>query len=360
MYLVLFVKKIIEAGRYFKNKIFKVLFITVTLNVVFGSIFYIVEKSHQEGLTIIDSIWWAMVTMTTVGYGDFFPKTLTGRFLVAYPCMLIGIGILGYLIGAVAEFIINRESKKRKGLMDINHTEHVIICNCPSVDKVVNLVGELKADSRFKNSKFVVITNQLNEIPESFIEQKIFFLKGDSTREETLLKANILNCAGVFVLAEKPHDIKSDENTFTIGSIIESISREKRTVVKVVVELVSEENYSMMKRANVDGIISLYGITDCLLIQEFLDPGTNEAIKQIVSNKRGSQIYVLKTKLNNITVGMIRKKIIDVDSDVVLIGVKRENEHIINPSNQLELISKDQLILLGKNVSDFEIVENSF
>ena len=58
--------------------------------------------SVEEEPTAWDGIWWAMTTMTTVGYGDIYPQTDAGRVL-AILVMVVGIGFGSVLIGAVAE-----------------------------------------------------------------------------------------------------------------------------------------------------------------------------------------------------------------------------------------------------------------
>lgn len=63
-----------------------------------GAAFASVEKDASTW----DGIWWAMTTMTTVGYGDFFPETDAGR-VIGMGIMLVGIGFLSVLIGAVGE-----------------------------------------------------------------------------------------------------------------------------------------------------------------------------------------------------------------------------------------------------------------
>lgn len=54
-----------------------------------------------EGSALSDGVWWAIVTMTTVGYGDFFPTTLGGRIAAAV-LMLLGIGLLAIITASVA------------------------------------------------------------------------------------------------------------------------------------------------------------------------------------------------------------------------------------------------------------------
>ena len=58
-----------------------------------------VAYSYREGKTWQDSIWWAVVTVTTVGYGDFFPETMAGR-IVGMILMLLGIGLLGFIFNS--------------------------------------------------------------------------------------------------------------------------------------------------------------------------------------------------------------------------------------------------------------------
>jgi voltage-gated potassium channel len=58
--------------------------------------------SVEDGASTWDGVWWAVTTMTTVGYGDVFPETDAGR-TIAIVLMLVGIGFVAILTGAVAE-----------------------------------------------------------------------------------------------------------------------------------------------------------------------------------------------------------------------------------------------------------------
>ena len=58
-----------------------ILFWAVLLNVAFGLLFYLAERNVQD-ISITDALWWSMVTMTTVGYGDFYAQSAVGRFII--------------------------------------------------------------------------------------------------------------------------------------------------------------------------------------------------------------------------------------------------------------------------------------
>ena len=104
------------AGSGNQVSIVKVMALVVILNLLLGVLFYFVERDAQEELTFSDAIWWAMVTMTTVGYGDFYPQTFVGRYFIAYPCFLVGSGLLAFLVGVVADAIFKKISRRRRGL----------------------------------------------------------------------------------------------------------------------------------------------------------------------------------------------------------------------------------------------------
>ncbi len=81
-----------------------------------------VEASHPDAniLNANDAIWWSMVTVTTVGYGDFYPVTLEGR-IIASALMVVGIGLFGTLSGAMASILLsgsNEEQDERLERLD--------------------------------------------------------------------------------------------------------------------------------------------------------------------------------------------------------------------------------------------------
>lgn len=68
-----------------------------------GAAFAAVEKGHHSAeLSAWDGVWWAVTTVTTVGYGDISPKTEAGR-VIAVVVMVVGIGFVAILTAAAAE-----------------------------------------------------------------------------------------------------------------------------------------------------------------------------------------------------------------------------------------------------------------
>lgn len=86
-----------------RHKITVFLFAVLTLVVILGSLMYLIEGDENGFNSIPHSIYWAIVTLTTVGYGDISPQTPLGRFLASI------VMIMGYAILAVPTGIVSVE-----------------------------------------------------------------------------------------------------------------------------------------------------------------------------------------------------------------------------------------------------------
>jgi voltage-gated potassium channel len=80
---------------------------------IFGSISILqVEIVPESNIkTASDAIWWAFVTITTVGYGDKFPVTNEGRIIAAF-LMITGVALFGTFTGFIAAWFMGDKAKK--------------------------------------------------------------------------------------------------------------------------------------------------------------------------------------------------------------------------------------------------------
>ncbi|MBV9175788.1 MAG: ion transporter [Nitrososphaeraceae archaeon] len=85
----------------------------VLIIIVGGTGVYLVEHGHQgANITRLgDAFWWAVVTITTVGYGDYYPVTLVGR-LIAIFVMFSGIGIVVSILGSLSQRRLDRAESR--------------------------------------------------------------------------------------------------------------------------------------------------------------------------------------------------------------------------------------------------------
>lgn len=354
MWLVILKRYFKQTNNSLAGRITRTLIGALVLNLLFGIGFYLAESSVQESLSLVDSVWWAMVTMTTVGYGDYYPQTFIGRFFIAYPCFLLGIGLIGFLLGSLAESFINITAKRRKGQLHIRMQDHIIICHCPSVNKVLNMIEELRATPESAKSGIIVIDDRLEEIPEEFLKRDIRFVSGDPTDEEVLHRAAVRQATGAIILAKTPGSAESDNSSFTIGTIIEMLEEETGRPIKTIVEVVSPRNRKMFERSAVDGLIVVEGVSDKMMVQEFFHPGIHKTFGQLLTNTHGSQFYNCDTTLIGHTFVDLQMAALNYREDLQIVGLNRAGLPMLNPSKQIKIESNDQLLILAKSKAEFE------
>jgi voltage-gated potassium channel len=104
---------------------------------------YLAEHKHQGAniTTLGDAFWWAIVTITTVGYGEYFPLTLAGR-LIALAVMFSGIGVVVAIVGIISQRRIQGLESRLKLMTEArpklfgDETKTAIIDKIGGIDKL--------------------------------------------------------------------------------------------------------------------------------------------------------------------------------------------------------------------------------
>ncbi len=144
-----------------KNRLLYVVFLSVITVTAGAFTMYVVEHNVPDSriTTLEDAFWWAVVTVTTVGYGDVYPITVEGR-IIASIIMVIGIAILGILISTIgAQFL---ESKLRNQRRREENNIKVLIkdkidrlegLQSEEIVTLLNLISNLHGELKNSNSR---------------------------------------------------------------------------------------------------------------------------------------------------------------------------------------------------------------
>jgi len=103
-----------RAGSAFRGRVATYVATTTALLIFVASLAILDTERHAPGALITtfgDALWWAFVTITTVGYGDLYPITATGR-LIAAGVMLGGIALIGVVTATLASWIVENVAKR--------------------------------------------------------------------------------------------------------------------------------------------------------------------------------------------------------------------------------------------------------
>ena len=113
-----------KALRQSRAKIAVFITFVIVLCIILGSVMYLIENDKESGFTSIPrSVYWAIVTLTTVGYGDIAPITALGQFIASL------IMILGYGIIAIPTGIISSEMTRTDKKLIPNNTQNCVNCS---------------------------------------------------------------------------------------------------------------------------------------------------------------------------------------------------------------------------------------
>ncbi|MDC3379049.1 potassium channel family protein [Planctomycetota bacterium] len=325
------------------------LILTVVLLIVLGTIgFYFTE--HDAALADVDgtveklrmSAWWTVVTMTTVGYGDFYPSTWAGQWLVAVPIMVLGIGVLGYAIGVVTSVVIDFHSKEARGMVPYTGQGHLVICNCPSAEVVEEVMREIRADEHWKGHDLVLVTDAFEELPERLSGTGVSFVSGNPGREATLEKANITKAERVMILGQDPSDVDCDAVTLGVLVTVRALAPE----VYVVAECISEENHKLLRNAGVSEVVAAGSLRAEMLVQGLLDPGVSGLLQELLSNTTGNQFYLTPLQQFSGSYGELDEQ--SRSKGYLLMGYTKDGERHLLPAADSRLDKACSAILVGK------------
>lgn len=123
---------LITAMKQSRRKIMVFLFTVITIVIVFGSLMYLIEGAENGFNSIPESIYWAIVTLTTVGYGDISPHTGLGK-LMASAVMICGYAIIAVPTGIYTAELsqvlrIKRDARACAGCGRTGHEESSDYC----------------------------------------------------------------------------------------------------------------------------------------------------------------------------------------------------------------------------------------
>lgn len=178
-------------------------------------------------LTLANSFYFTVVTLFTVGYGDFVPFTLLGRLWVIF-IIVFGAYLISRKIGQVVD-VVSDLRRGRGSFVKAEGTEHCVICGNVKWEYLKCFVEEFYQDEQNFDKKLVVMCDRPNwteDIWSKFFfknpqfREHVVYLEGSCVAREDLVRAQVETALAVFVLCNQHNPDAYGEDSETLKRIL--------------------------------------------------------------------------------------------------------------------------------------------
>lgn len=278
-------RKIFDIVRTFQRERVFALVSFVAILVFLGGLGYLLTEALEERHLLQhfgEGLWWALVTITTVGYGDITPKTTAGR-LVGAALMVGGLVSFSLVTATVASIFIERKFRREKGLETIKASNHILILGW-------HYDGETLLDQllrRLPHTATVVLVNQLtpekmDSLRVKYPEHEPLFVWGDYSREEVLMRANVRYAHKAIILAGRQEGetaAEVDQRTLITSLTLKSLHPK----IKILAELLRPENKPYLERAGAEQILIRGQYDSSILAGALASPGLFQVLDALLN-----------------------------------------------------------------------------
>ncbi len=312
----------------------RILVIICIVIIMFGSLIHLIEPKTFP--TIFDGIWWALVTTSTVGFGDFVPKSVLGRSL-GILLILIGTGFVTTYFVTLATTAVTNQNAYLEGKSAFQGSKHVIIIGWNErVKETIKQIKELKPAI-----DIILVDETLKENPEP--SNHFHFIKGNPTNDETLIKAKA-NSADTILITSDP---SKDEAQADMCSILTLLAvKGINPDIYSIIEILTSTQEQNARRAGADEVIQTNKLSSFVMINSIVSHGMSEALLTMLDQLKGSKLKFIEATFDLVGKTFGECSIILLEEKILLIGVKKGDNSLINPPLSLKIEKQDELLVI--------------
>lgn len=319
--------------------------LVIVAYIVLTTTLVIVERNAPEThiASFPDAVWYSIVTLTTVGYGDTYPITPAGR-IIGGIFVLGSLGVLGLLISRITETFVNIRETRKMGLLGTKFTGHIVVIGWDQFAQSVvdELIGAEK--------KVAIVTDDrgiVDMIYERYPVSDVHVLVADYTNYAVLEKANIAQASTVFINFE-------DDTQKLVYSL--NLKKHHSDVQHVVI-LNNTDLEDTFHAAGVTFTLSKDDIASKIVASYIFEPDVAQYTVGLLSSAVSDEDYDIQQFMvthTNQYVGMKYEEVfhhLKSNHNVILIGISKmtsggKRQLLKNPVDQVTVAEKDYLIMI--------------
>jgi len=292
-----------------------------------------------EGWGFVESLYTTVITLATVGYGDFHPQQMTGR-LFTVVLIAFGVGTMAYTADVATEAMVEAQLKRAMGRGKLRKKiarleGHYIVCGYGRIGHVIcrQFVAE--------NIDFVIIEENTETI-QRIAEEGFVYYHGSATEDKALLESGIKRAKGM--VCALPSDA---QNLYVILT-----AKEFNPDIYILSRAEDETSECRLLRAGADRAISPYTVGGMRMVMAALRPAVVDFI-EITTRRQNIELRleeIAVCDVSSIHGRSIKESEIKRRYGIIIIAIKTESgQMIFNPEAEYVIQRGDRLITLGEN-----------
>ncbi len=325
-----------------KFELFTLLFLLIFIVVTAGIAIYVFEEKANDNInSLFDALYWALITISSVGYGDISPVTAEGRVL-SMVIIIAGIAMISFVTSVIVSSFSEKlsELKENRLIEEMNKSrEFMIICGYGQMTRMF-----LKNYAKEYRRQYIIIEKDKERV-EMAIKEGYRAIHEDASRHDIIVKFNS-DYAKITLLALTSSDVSNVYITLNAKAI--------STKIKVISRASSLSIAKKCRLAGADHVVMPNMIANRMLFSAITQPVMYRAFYAILTGQHLAHLDEIKLLHYQKLIG---KKIGDIDFKggykLLFIGIQAgvNGKFIFNPPQTLYLQQEDILLLMGRKMS---------
>ena len=301
--------------------------------------------------TLADGVWWALVTLTTVGFGDITPITPLGR-VVGGTLMIAGMFSLALFAGIVGNTLMASVLTIRQEQFRMRaHVNHIVVCGFEPGTRL--LLDALAAELDLHDNQVVVFGPDERPID---LAPEFLYVQGDPTKESELAKVRVEHARAVVICgARSKLPQEADATTlltvFTIRRTLRAnpVEPPRAEPLYIVAEVLDSENVEHALSAGADEVIESNRIGFSLVAHALRFHGTASLMSEL-AKPTGHSVFVGPVPAPVVLPSTWRevREVLRETHRVIPIGLRISGEDRVAPDDTQAVQSEDRVIYLGR------------
>ncbi len=319
-------------------ELYTLLFLLTFIVITAGIAIYVLEEKLNPNIdSLFDALYWSLVTISTVGFGDISPVTTEGRS-ISMIIIISGIAMISFATSVIVSAFQEKlnEVKESRTIDRINKSkEFLIICGYGQMTKMFLRKNDLPPNS------YIILEMDAERV-EAARKEGYSVIQENASRTEVLKRFNV-NHAKITILTLTASDVENIYITLTA----KSISRKIQVIARA-------SHHNMVKKfehAGADHVILPNEVVNNMIHIAITQPTMYKALHAVLTGKDAAQIYEIHVSLYPDMAGKTVEDLSFSDYKLLFLGIHRNKAFMFNPACTTVLEPHDVLLVIGRQIS---------